>query len=74
MSTSTGPPSASSKNSSQWCAASASCQSTSILRATADGTGSGPVIDQPPPRMYSLPSATCAASHNNIVTFIRLRL
>ena len=37
-----GPPSASSRKSSQWCDASASCQSTSIFRATAEGTGSGP--------------------------------
>ena len=38
----TGRPSASSRKSSQWCAASASCQSTSIFRATADGDGIGP--------------------------------
>ncbi len=51
VSTRTGRPSASSKNSSQWWAMSASCQSTSILSATAEGTGSGPVMLQPPPRM-----------------------
>ena len=48
---STGWPSASSKKSSQWCDDSASCQSTSIFRATAEGTGSGPVMLHPPPRM-----------------------
>ena len=49
--TMTGRPSASSKKSSQWWVRSASLQSTSILSAMAEGTGSGPVIDHPPPRM-----------------------
>ncbi len=47
----TGWPSASSRKSSQWCDISASCQSTSIFSATAEGTGSGPVMLHPPPRM-----------------------
>ena len=51
VSTITGCPSASSKKSSQWCDVSASCQSTSIFSATAEGTGSGPVMLHPPPRM-----------------------
>src|ERR1700722_12721450 len=47
---------------------SASCHPTSILRAIADGTGSGPVMLQPPPSTYSLPSDAWEASHNIIVT------
>jgi hypothetical protein len=39
------------------------------LIATAEGVGSGPVTDQPPPRMKSLPSATCAESASNMVIF-----
>jgi hypothetical protein len=37
--------------------------------ATADGVGSGPVTDHPPPKMYNFPSATCAESAKSIVTF-----
>ena len=62
-------PSASSRNNSQWWLASNSCASTLTLTATADGTGSGPVTDQPPPRMYNLPSATWAESARSMVTF-----
>src|ERR1700722_9943051 len=74
VSTITGRPSASSRYSSQWCTWSASCQPTSILSAIPDGIGSGPVRDQPPPSTKSFPSATCAASHNSIVTFTPGRL
>ena len=70
----TGWPSASSRKSSQWWDASASCQSTSIFKATAEGTGSGPVMLQPPPRMYNFPSDTCAASQSSMVTFTLSRL
>src|SRR5579863_7092172 len=40
----------------------------------AEGMGSGPVNDHPPPNTNSFPSATCAESHNIMVTLTTGRL
>src|SRR5262245_20569940 len=45
-----------------------SSHGTSILIASADGVGAGPVTDQPPPRTYSFPLTACAESASSIVS------
>src|ERR1700734_3248040 len=47
----------------------AASHGTSNLIASADGDGLGPVIDHPPPRMYSLPSTACALSASIMMIF-----
>src|SRR5687768_16964611 len=66
--TRTGCPSASTSTRRNSCCWFAALHGTSSLSASAIGGTPGPVTDQPPPRTYSLPLTSCAASASIMVT------